>query len=82
MRVMEPYLKPQIEQPHGVIGSKQSSNQAFRIGNTIDVEMIDQVEIHILPFGMDRCLEEHVVSGLLLVRAGTSFRLLRISGCS
>lgn len=73
----EAYLKSQIKHPHAIIGSKQRSNLAFRIRDTIDVETIDQVNIHILNVSMDGRLEDHIASGLVDICPRTSFRLLR-----
>lgn len=80
---MEAHLKAQINKPHAVISSKQRSNKAFRIGNPIDVETTDQVDIHLLAVRVDGRLEQHIASGLMFICAGisficagTSFRLL------
>ena len=66
MCVMEMYFKPLVQQPREVSGSDESADYTFRVGDTVDVELIDAAGTFLVKW-MDSCVEPHCRSSTLTI---------------
>ena len=59
MSMLESYLETFSEEPLKVIRRKQGSNATFRVGHSIDAQMIHPIRIACLATGMNGGLKAH-----------------------